>query len=205
MAEPAYRLKFPETQDGRAWPAQGAWTYEDYLRLPDDGQRYEVIRGVLYVSPPPLIGHQFTVMELGRGLAGFVSEHRLGIVLPAPVDIKLPHGIATPVQPDLVFIPKKHPLRSQDRFFEGVPALVVEVISPSTRRVDERVKLEAYRDSGVLEYWLVDPRSRTVVILGLEPDGKSYRELQRAGMGETARSAVLPGFEVSADEIFLPE
>src|SRR5690349_11704955 len=56
MAQPAY--KFPTEKDGPGWPAQGEWTYEDYLRLPEDGNRYEVIRGVLYVSPAPLPEHQ---------------------------------------------------------------------------------------------------------------------------------------------------
>jgi Uma2 family endonuclease len=144
-------------------------------------------------------------MKLGRQLDTFVSANDLGVVLPAPVDIKHPRGIASPVQPDLDFIPKRHPLRSQDGFFEGAPDLVIEVTSPSTRRVDEKVKLEAYRDAGVREYWLVDPRARTVVIFGLSPDGKGYSELQRIGAGETARSAVLAGFEVSVDGIFLSE
>jgi Uma2 family endonuclease len=201
MAEPAYRLKFPETQDGRAWPAQGEWTYKDYLRLPDDGRRYEVIRGALYVAPAPLIAHQLTVSQLTRLLGNFVVEHDLGMFLTATVDVLLPRDIASPVQPDLLFIRKERQPRGREGSFEGVPDLVIEVLSPSTRGVDETVKLAAYRDAGVPEYWMVDPQKRTVLVFGVGADGKSYVELQRAGTGETVRSTVLPGFEVAVNEI----
>jgi hypothetical protein len=69
-----------------AWPVQGEWTYEDYLRLPDDGRRYEVIRGRLYVTPAPNFDHQFLVTQLGRLLGNFVAAHALGTVLVAPFD-----------------------------------------------------------------------------------------------------------------------
>jgi Uma2 family endonuclease len=205
VAEPAQRLKFPEREGGGAWPAQGDWTYEDYLRLPDDGRRYEVLRGVLYVSAAPTIPHQFTVGELLFLLRGFVKEHDLGMVLPGPVDIQLPRGIATPVQPDLVFIRGDRRSRPRGSSFAGVPDLIIEVLSPSTRRVDQTVKLAAYRDAGVPEYWLADPLARTVVIFGLSKDGQSYLEHQRAGAGETVSSVLLPGFQVPLDEIFIPE
>src|SRR5690349_8409193 len=96
MAEPAYNLALPEREDGRRWPTQGEWTYEDYLRLPrfpETGQRYEVIRGVLYVSATPTVSHQFAVMRLSARLDGFVSENELGLALIAPFDIKLPREI----------------------------------------------------------------------------------------------------------------
>src|SRR6185436_19573018 len=63
IAEPAYTRSLPDREDGRSWPAQGRWTYEDYLRLPDDGNRYEVIRGVLYVTAAPFVRHQLVVGE----------------------------------------------------------------------------------------------------------------------------------------------
>jgi len=60
MAEPAYDLQYHDTE-AAPWPEQGSWTWDDYLRLPDDGQRYEIIQGVLYVSPAPRFIHQFVV------------------------------------------------------------------------------------------------------------------------------------------------
>ncbi|NIW94231.1 MAG: Uma2 family endonuclease, partial [Phycisphaerae bacterium] len=72
--------------DDQVWPAQGQWTYEDYLRLPDDGRRYEIIEGVLYVVNAPSFEHQFTVSEVFGAMWHFVKDHQLGVVLPAPFE-----------------------------------------------------------------------------------------------------------------------
>ena len=197
MSEPAYPLSSPD------WPRQGSWTYEDYLRLPDDGQRYEIIRGHLYVSPAPSYDHQFAVMQIGTLLTLWVREHDLGVVLAAPFDVRLPARIGDPVQPDIVFIRKAAQPRSGDPNFQGAPGLVVEVASPSTRRRDRTVKLSAYRDAGVPEVWLVDPKARTVQVLVSSADGE-YRDLGLFRSGEEATSAVLPGLRVNVDRIFPP-
>ena len=78
MAELAYALPQTETDDEARWPAQGEWTWEDYLRLPDDGQRYEIIEGVLYVAAAPIFDHQFSVSELFGELRSFVKARKLG-------------------------------------------------------------------------------------------------------------------------------
>jgi Uma2 family endonuclease len=201
MAEPAYPRSLPDREDGRNWPAQGRWTYEDYLRLPEDGNRYEVIRGALYVTPAPAYLHQFSVVKLIRYFDEFVSDNELGVVLSAPFDIKLPFGIASPVQPDLIVFRLGNEPKPGDKNFEGVPDLVAEVLSPGTRRRDLTVKLKAYRDAGILEYWLVDPAARAVVVYVLEK-GEGYTELCRGGVGETVRSSVLPGFELAVADLF---
>jgi Uma2 family endonuclease len=198
MTEPAYRLDLPETEN---WPRQGDWTYKDYLRLPDDGNRYEVIRGSLYVTPAPNFKHQFVVAKLCRSFDDFVSEGELGVVLTAPFDILLPAGIASPVEPDLVFFRVGNAPQWEDKNFQGVPDLVVEVLSPSTRGRDRRTKLKAYQDAGVPEYWMVDPDSRTVIVYVLKT-GHGYVEACRGGIGERVRSAVLPGFEIAVAALF---
>jgi Uma2 family endonuclease len=197
MSEPAYPLSSPD------WPRQGSWTYEDYLRLPDDGQRYEVIRGHLYVAPAPSFAHQFAVSKLLRFLDTWVDENNLGVVLAAPFDVRLPARIGDPVQPDIVYIRKAVQPRSGDPNFQGAPDLVVEVASPSTRRLDRTVKLSAYRDAGVSEVWLVDPKARTVQVLVSSAEGE-YRDLGLFRSGEEAFSAVLPGLRVNVDRIFPP-
>lgn len=202
MAEPAFSLLLPEMEDGRSWPAQGEWTYEDYLRLPDDGNRYEVIRGRLYASPMPTYDHQFAVMQLSLLLGIFVQENALGVLLGAPFDVRLPREIANPVEPDLLFIRSENEPRSGDTFFAGTPDLVIEVLSRSTRRVDQTLKFGAYRDAGVPEYWMVDPRDRTVVIYRLSEDGQSYVEHDRGGEGDTVGSAVLPGLRLAVSRLF---
>jgi Uma2 family endonuclease len=201
MAEPAYRRSLPDRGDGRTWPAQGEWTYDDYARLPDDGNRYEVIRGFLYVTPAPNYKHQFVVVKLIRSFDQFVSERELGVVLSAPFDILLPLGAASPVEPDLVFFRTGNTPEWGDRHFAGVPDLVVEVLSPSTRSRDRRTKLRAYQEAGVPEYWLVDPDLRTVLVYALQP-GRGYIERCRGGVGERMTSSVLPGFELEVAGLF---
>ena len=202
MSEPAYPLAYPEKDDGREWPRQGNWTYEVYRRLPNDGRRYEVVRGFLYVTPAPSFDHQFAVWQLSRQLGNFVVEHDLGIILLAPFDIRLPGGIASPVQPDLAFVRSGNQPRPGDGSFEGVPDLVVEVLSPGTRRLDRTVKLAAYRDAGVPEVWLCDPMPRRIQVLALSGEGTEYVQHGVFGPGEAVSSTVLPGLELAVDRVF---
>src|SRR5262245_9184016 len=104
MAEPARSPALPVALDGHAWPAQGDWTYEDYLRLPEDGNRYEVIRGFLYVTAAPYPLHQYVCSRLPLLVGRFIDERRLGVLLPSPLDVRLPQRIGDPVQPDFVFL-----------------------------------------------------------------------------------------------------
>lgn len=201
MAEPAFRLILPERDDGQTWPAQGKWTYEDYLRLPDDGQRYEVIRGHLYVTPAPNYDHQFTLTRCIVFFDLFVCSRELGEILVSPFDILLPKGIASPVEPDLIFFKTGNQPRRGDRNFLGIPDLVLEVLSPGTRHRDRRVKFKAYQEARIPEYWMIDPDTRTAVVHTLEA-GRAYRELCRGGMGETVWSAVLSGFRLEVGDLF---
>jgi Uma2 family endonuclease len=204
MAEPAFRPRLPSRGDGRQWPRQGEWTYDDTARLPDDGNRYEVIRGVLYVTPAPNYKHQFVIMNLAASFHEFLAERELGVVLPAPFDILLPREIASPVEPDLVVFRSGNVPDWGAKSFAGVPDLVVEVLSPSTRSRDRRIKLRAYEEAGVPEYWLVDPDLRSILVYGREghesPGG--FVERCRGGVGERVTSAVLPGFELEVARLF---
>jgi Uma2 family endonuclease len=202
MSVPARPLVFPEREDAGSWPAPGQWTYADYCRLPDDGRRYEVIRGVLYVSPAPSLPHQRALALLFVKLHSFVLAAGLGEVLFAPVDVLLPREIAAPVQPDLMFFRTGNQPGAEAMNFKGAPDLVVEILSPSTRRLDRGIKLAAYRDAGVPEFWLADPRLGTLSIFGLGEDGKGYVELSHGGVGEAVESRVLPGLRIAVSEIF---
>jgi Uma2 family endonuclease len=201
MAEPAYDLQYHET-DTAPWPEQGSWTWDDYLRLPDDGQRYEIIHGVLYVSPAPRVIHQFVATRLTLFMGTFALERRLGVVLTAPLDVLLA-GVASPVQPDIVFLKSDNlPDLEEAKNFQGVPDLVVEVLSPGTRRVDLDVKLKAYEQAGVPEYWIVDPKRRTVVLHHLQGARSKYQETGPFGVDDTVRSRVLVGFELKVADLF---
>jgi Uma2 family endonuclease len=184
------------------WPAPGEWTYADYRRLPDDGRRYEVIRGFLHVSPVPSVAHQRALRQLFVALYRFVQDQPLGELFFAPFDILLPEGIAAPVQPDLVVIRAGEEPDDDAQNFQGVPALVVEVLSPGTRRYDLGTKLGAYLEAGIPEVWFADPIAETIWVHGLSEDRKRYLELSRGGRGESVASLVLPGLRIAVSEIF---
>jgi Uma2 family endonuclease len=202
MSEPAYPLAFPEGKDDQAWPAQGAWTYDAYCRLPDDGRRYEVIRGHLYVTAAPSVEHQRAVQRLNRTLDSYVLHNDLGEVLTSPLDVLLPREIASPVQPDIVFFRKGHEAPDGALNYRGVPDLIVEVLSPGTRRLDTQIKLPACRDAGVPEVWHVDPQAQEITIYVLSDERSRYLELCRGKVGEAVFSRVLPGLELEVVKIF---
>ncbi len=199
MAEPAYDFNYRDAT--ASMPEQGAWTWDDYLRLPDDGKRYEIIHGVLYVSPAPRLIHQFVVGRLTYFLTVFGLEHQLGAVLPAPLDVLLP-GVADPVQPDVVVLASDNLSDVEGaQYFKGIPELVIEVLSPRTRRLDLDVKLKAYEQAGVPEYWIVDPQQRTVLLFN-QQGHRGFQELGRFGGDDVVRSRMLAGFELKVADLF---
>ncbi len=187
----------------QGWPAQGEWTYEDYERLPDDGRRYEIIEGVLYVTAAPNLDHQYTVGEIFAALRTYVRERQLGIVISAPFEVNLP-DIAQPVQPDVLFIAAERAPRPGAEGFTGAPDLIVEVLSQSTARTDRLVKFGAYERAGVREYWLVDPRTHSVEVYSLSEEG-TYEMAGQYTPGETVKSAVLGDLALPVDDLFVAE
>jgi Uma2 family endonuclease len=183
------------------WPAQGEWTYEDYNRLPDDGRRYEIIEGVLYATAAPNFDHQYTVGEIFAALRTYVREHQLGIVISAPFEVHLP-DIARPVQPDVLFIASGRAPCPGAADFTGAPDLIVEVFSQSTARTDRLVKFVAYERAGVREYWLADPRTRSVEVYSLSEDG-TYEMAGQYTPGETVTSTVLSDLALPVDDLFV--
>ncbi len=184
----------------REWPPpQGQWTYEDYARLPDDGWRYEVIKGVLYMSPSPRERHQYALTRLVVAMTTFADAHELGRVYTAPFDVIM-GDLATPVQPDLLFIAadRLSEILTEDNV-QGAPDLIVEILSPSNWLVDRREKFEVYQEAGVREYWIVDTDQRLVEVFVLREG--VFTQIGRWGGGEKVRSEVLTGFEIAVDEI----
>ncbi len=181
-------------------PAQGEWTYDDYARLPEDGKRFEVIRGELYKSVAPRPLHQRVITRLAFFLEGYLQESKLGTAFAAPIDVILPDSLGEPVQPDIVVIHRENLPVVGELNIQGAPDLVMEVLSPSNPYHDVRLKYEIYAEAGVPEYWIIDPRERTAEIHVLR-DG-SYRLLGSFGEDEIASSEVLAGFAVLVNEIF---
>ncbi|MFZ4657849.1 MAG: Uma2 family endonuclease [Caldilineaceae bacterium] len=199
MAMPANTLALAEPN---GWPAQGHWCYEDYLRLPDDGKRYEIIEGVLYVANAPSLEHQFAVFKIAFHLELYVGPRALGLVLPAPFEVHLTE-ISRPVQPDVLFISNAHLPPHGAKMFEGAPDLIVEVVSPSSIRLDRNVKFDAYEAAGVAEYWIVDTKTRSVEVYTLAR-GEYALHGQYTG-DELITSTLLPELQIKTSLLFQPQ
>jgi Uma2 family endonuclease len=135
------------------------WTYSEYARLPDDGNRYEVIDGEVCVTPAPGPPHQRVAAEMFFLLREYVREHGVGEML---WDIDLLFVSGQFLRPDMLFVPADAAGGVSDRGMEGTPGLVVEVLSPHSKRIDRIRKPPRYRDFGVPEYWIVDPEARAI-------------------------------------------
>jgi Uma2 family endonuclease len=179
-------------------PSQGQWTYDDYARIPDDGQRYEVIDGVLYMAPAPGEGHQNAVVNFAMLLGIHVKTAGLGRVYVAPFDVTLPPGIN--VQPDVVVVLNANLGIITPGRIIGSPDLVIEIASPGTATYDRSTKLQAYERAGVAEYWIADPYAKTIEVLRLHHG--SYRSLKVYAGAATLPTAVVPNLPVTVDQFF---
>jgi Uma2 family endonuclease len=179
-------------------PEQGQWTFRDYAAL-DDGQRYEIVNGVLLMKPAPGWSHQEVVGELFAYLRIHVRTAGLGGVFAAPVDVELSPN--TVFQPDVVVLLKSSREKLKDKHIVGAPDLVVEVASPSTAPYDRLTKYDAYARAGVPEYWIVRPDARSVEVLVLERE--TYRSLGIFAGQALLPSRAVPGFPVRVEQFFV--
>jgi Uma2 family endonuclease len=176
-------------------------TYEDYCALPEDGRRYQIIEGDLDVTPAPSNTHQRVSQNLEFILIGHVRRHRLGAIRHAPIDVILSSD--TVVQPDIVFVAREHFSLVTERAIEGPPDLVVEILSPKTRRLDRIAKMRVYAHFGVRECWLVDPEEQSLETFTLS---NGAYVLARVACGkETVRSDLFPELTIALEEIFAPD
>jgi Uma2 family endonuclease len=174
------------------------WTYDELQRLPDDGNRYEIIDGELYVSPSPKRSHQEVLGMLHHLLMSHLDVNPVGKCYMAPFDVIF--GELTVVEPDLLFVSNERLAISTEGGLTAAPDLVVEVLSDSTWRRDVGVKFRLYESRGVREYWIVDPDERRVEIHALE-SGALVKKVD-AKTGDVASPAVLPGFTASLAKLF---
>ncbi|MDP8971550.1 MAG: Uma2 family endonuclease [Actinomycetota bacterium] len=182
-----------------ATPARSKLTYEDLQRFPDDNLRRELIDGELIVTPAPATRHQDVVLKLGARLLNHTEEHG-GKVYVAPTDVFL--SDVDVVEPDVLFVRAEHVDKVEKKLVRSAPDVVVEVSSPSTRRLELVRKRALYERYGVPEYWYVDLDADRVEIHQLEASGYGPpRLLQR---GDTLTSPQVPGFEIAVDDLLGP-
>jgi len=176
-------------------------TYEDYVSFPDDGKRHELIHGEHYVTPAPLTKHQ----RISGNLQGHIFQHcqqtKSGRVFVAPTDVKLTETDV--VQPDLLFIANAHAHLITRENIQGAPDFIVEILSDSTRRRDERLKRNLYEQHGVKEYWIVDPELDSVKLFRLH-EGRydTPKELTTEQPHAMLTTPLLPGFSLTLPDLF---
>jgi Uma2 family endonuclease len=134
------------------------WTVDRLRALPEDGRRYEIIDGELFVTPSPSIRHQGAVLALAVRLRAYLAAHRVGHVVIAPADVEFSDD--TLVEPDVFVVPLVNGRPPEDLKRAGRPLLVAEVLSPSTERTDRGRKRELFQTRGVPEYWIVNVEAR---------------------------------------------
>jgi Uma2 family endonuclease len=173
-------------------------TYEQFRELPDDGKRYELIRGEVHLSPSPTTKHQWISHNLDLSLGPFVLKNGLGEVLAAPLDVRLSDDTA--LQPDLIFVSNARIGIIQEDFIAGAPDLVVEILSPSTAAHDRATKLRLYAEAGVPEVWFLDANARTVELLKLH--GNKYLVDSILAGDDVLTSNLFPGWALPLSELF---
>ena len=179
-------------------PPRIRYDYDDYVRLPDDGRRYEIIDGELFMSPSPSFFHQRLSAELFAALFNFIKEKNLGVVVSAPIDVIFEHWNV--VVPDIAFVSDARADIIEKRGLVGAPDLLVEILSPSTRERDLSEKRDLYERYGVHAYWVVDPDAEQVLVYRLV-EGR-YAAPEVLGLDDVLTSALLPGFVLPLRALF---
>lgn len=185
-----------------AWPARPAGpillTYEDYCVLPDDGKRYEIMEGVLHVTPAPTTRHQRVSRRLLVLISLHVEAQGLGEVFCSPIDVVLsPHNV---VQPDIVFVSEKRRHIVTEKNIAGPPDLVVEIVSASSAHTDRGLKAQVYARRGVEHYWLVDPEGETLEEYQLQ--GGAYTPVATYQGDVTCRTRCFPDLALHLGKVW---
>lgn len=166
-------------------------TAEAFLEIPDDGFNYELLDGVVMMSPSPKPVHQRVAVRIAFELGKFLEDHPVGEVL-TEIDIHLgvgPGGGDVVYKPELIFV-RAERLPQMQECIVGGPDVVVEVVSRGSRRMDRETKKQDYERAGVLEYWLIDPELESMTFWRLK--GGRFEEV--APVNEAFASEAVPAF-----------
>lgn len=201
-ADPDQRLAAEGAAEYRT--REGKVTYEEFLELVEASeQRFELIDGVIYNLPSPSYEHQYAVNEIHGTFYNWFKNNNC-IPLTAPFDITLFKGEDNicVVQPDIILICDRDKLDKKGKY-SGVPTLVVEVLSHSTRSKDTLKKLELYKQCGIREYWMVDPKNKLVHIYIFANNEITDSIAFQKGAHEYVESACFKDLKVALTDVFL--
>lgn len=174
-------------------------TYDDYRDLPNDGKRYEIIGGELFMTPAPGTEHQRILGKLYNSVSTLIENKNIGEIFMAPVDVIL--SMTDVVQPDLVFISKEREQIVTKKNIVEAPDLVVEILSENTKTVDRNRKKDLYEKYKVKEYWIVDPAEMQVDQFVLQ-DGQFILQ-STLEKYDTLTSTIIEDLSMNLDKIFV--
>jgi prevent-host-death family protein len=202
-AEPDYLLL---REEAKAYKTPSRISYDDYLTLVNSSeQRYELIYGEIYLMASPTFNHQITVNEIAGHFYNYFKGKRCRS-LTAPFDVRL-FGFAAKfeedpnvVQPDVIVICDADKVNETNKY-EGIPTLIVEVLSPSTKGKDLVTKLNLYMKSGVSEYWIVDLDSKRILQYSFSPE-RDIQSLNTLREEDSIISTVFKNLAISLKDIF---
>jgi Uma2 family endonuclease len=176
--------------------ADGPKTYADYQKLAE-GEPYQLINGMFVKSPSPVTNHQRLIKRIEWALIP-LEKKGIGELLYAPLDVYF--SDTEVYQPDIIFIARDNELVEIDKIVTGAPDIVIEVLSPSTAYYDLRHKAKVYAESGVKEYWIVDPGEKSVEIFS---NSKGSFTLEQKAEGDcAAESKLFPEVNIELGELF---
>jgi Uma2 family endonuclease len=173
-------------------------TVENYKLLPETGPRYQLIQGDLYMAPAPNRFHQEISRNLGFELHSYLKHNPIGKLFDAPFDVYLDE--INVFQPDIIIVLNERLGILTEEGAEGAPDLVVEILSPKTRRLDLANKKQEYARAGVKELWIIDPEPRTVTMHRFNPDGSDM--VTELDENQILKSPLLPGWSLLASALY---
>lgn len=176
-------------------------TYADYVALPEDGKRYELIDGEFFVTPAPSYWHQKLADRIIQAIRNYLDEHPVGDAVSAPFDVVLNPQETRAWQPDVLYVANEHRDIIQEKRILGAPDLVVEVVSPGSEQYDLGAKKDAYEQAGVREYWVVWQSFRRVEVYRLKKSGR-YGKPDLLDDGDTLTTDLLPGFSLPVARLY---
>ena len=173
-------------------------TVENYKLLPETGPRYQLIQGDLYMAPAPNRFHQEISRNLQFELHSYLKRNPIGKLFDAPFDVYLDE--TNVFQPDIIIVLNERLGILTEAGAEGAPNLVVEILSPKTRRLDLVNKKQEYARAGVEELWIIDPEPRVIMIHQFTFDG--VEKIRHIDQEDTLSTELLPGFSLVVATLF---
>jgi Uma2 family endonuclease len=174
------------------------FTYDDYLALPDDDKRYEIVEGELRMTPAPTTRHQDIFATLFTSMRLHAEQHALGKVLSAPIDLVL--SLVDLVQPDILFVAKSRLHIITQKNIVAIPDLIVEIVSASSPKRDREEKRELYAKYKLPEFWIVDPESETVEVYRCE--SSTLDMLTVLTVTDQLKARQMEGYTIQVRDIF---